>query len=55
MLNPTLPGYVPTDAEAVKEMPLQKRTERAIYLIQSNEPPDGYYWQCPNLIMTWHG
>ena len=41
--NPTLPGFNPTDMEAVREMPLQSRVDRAIALLKASEPEDGYY------------
>jgi phosphoadenosine phosphosulfate reductase len=41
--NPTLQGFEPTDMEAVREMPLQQRVDRAIALLKAHEPAEGYY------------
>lgn len=41
--EPMLPTFLPTDAEAVREMTLEQRKARAIKLLQDNEPEDGYY------------
>lgn len=43
MTNQNLPGFDPTDAEWVAEMPLAERLSRAIELLKSHEPEDGYY------------
>ena len=38
-----LNGFLPTDIESVRSGSLQDRVDRAILLLQTNEPPEGYY------------
>ena len=40
--NPTLQGFEPTALEAVREMPIQCRVDRAIALLKAHEPTEGY-------------
>ena len=40
--NPTLQGFEPTALEAVREMPIQGRVDRAIALLKAHEPTEGY-------------
>lgn len=42
-MNDLLPGFLPTELEAVAELSLEQRKARAIELLKKHEPAEGYY------------